>query len=160
MQKTVFKEVRQKLCTLAGLLIGFSLFINLLVLAIPLYMLQVYNRVISSYSTDTLLLLTIIVLAALFTMSIIDIARAQMSKSFGFWMDAKLSVFMLKLSIAYWKELHLSGSSRYSNHKKLFEQPSPLSFVRRSLDTAVYFVRLSTPSFAWAHCVAWFCRSV
>ncbi|MCA2448005.1 type I secretion system permease/ATPase, partial [Vibrio alginolyticus] len=79
MQKTVFKEVRQKLCTLAGLLIGFSLFINLLVLAIPLYMLQVYNRVISSYSTDTLLLLTIIVLAALFTMSIIDIARAQMS---------------------------------------------------------------------------------
>ncbi|WP_180799443.1 type I secretion system permease/ATPase [Vibrio parahaemolyticus] len=101
MQKTVFKEVRQKLCTLAGLLIGFSLFINLLVLAIPLYMLQVYNRVISSYSTDTLLLLTIIVLAALFTMSIIDIARAQMGKSFGFWMDAKLSVFMLKRSIQY-----------------------------------------------------------
>ncbi|MBE4005119.1 type I secretion system permease/ATPase [Vibrio parahaemolyticus] len=101
MQKTVFKEVRQKLCTLAGLLIGFSLFINLLVLAIPLYMLQVYNRVISSYSTDTLLLLTIIVLAALFTMSIIDITRAQMSKSFGFWMDAKLSVFMLKRSIQY-----------------------------------------------------------
>ncbi|EJA3092584.1 type I secretion system permease/ATPase [Vibrio parahaemolyticus] len=101
MPKTVFKEVRQKLCTLAGLLIGFSLFINLLVLAIPLYMLQVYNRVISSYSTDTLLLLTIIVLAALFTMSIIDIARAQMSKSFGFWMDAKLSVFMLKRSIQY-----------------------------------------------------------
>ncbi|TOE66488.1 type I secretion system permease/ATPase [Vibrio parahaemolyticus] len=100
-QKTVFKEVRQKLCTLAGLLIGLSLFINLLVLAIPLYMLQVYNRVISSYSTDTLLLLTIIVLAALFTMSIIDIARAQMSKSFGFWMDAKLSVFMLKRSIQY-----------------------------------------------------------
>ncbi|TOI62779.1 type I secretion system permease/ATPase [Vibrio parahaemolyticus] len=100
-QKTVFQEVRQKLCTLAGLLIGFSLFINLLVLAIPLYMLQVYNRVISSYSTDTLLLLTIIVLAALFTMSIIDIARAQMSKSFGFWMDAKLSVFMLKRSIQY-----------------------------------------------------------
>ncbi|TOP55279.1 type I secretion system permease/ATPase [Vibrio parahaemolyticus] len=83
------------------MLIGFSLFINLLVLAIPLYMLQVYNRVISSYSTDTLLLLTIIVLAALFTMSIIDIARAQMSKSFGFWMDAKLSVFMLKRSIQY-----------------------------------------------------------
>ncbi|WP_140107339.1 type I secretion system permease/ATPase, partial [Vibrio parahaemolyticus] len=30
-----------------------------------------------------------------------DIARAQMSKSFGFWMDAKLSVFMLKRSIQY-----------------------------------------------------------
>ncbi|BDR20317.1 MULTISPECIES: type I secretion system permease/ATPase [Vibrio] len=101
MQKTVFKEVRQKLCTLAGLLIAFSLFINLLVLSIPLYMLQVYNRVISSYSTDTLLLLTIIVIVALLTMSIIDIARAQMSKSFGYWMDTKLSTFMLKRSIQY-----------------------------------------------------------
>ncbi|HHX8441426.1 TPA: type I secretion system permease/ATPase [Vibrio diabolicus] len=101
MQKTVFKEVRQKLCTLAGLLIAFSLFINILVLSIPLYMLQVYNRVISSYSTDTLLLLTIIVIVALLTMSIIDIARAQMSKSFGYWMDTKLSTFMLKRSIQY-----------------------------------------------------------
>ena len=64
-------------------------------------MLQVYNRVISSYSTDTLLLLTIIVIVALLTMSIIDIARAQMSKSFGYWMDTKLSTFMLKRSIQY-----------------------------------------------------------
>ncbi|MBJ3960211.1 hypothetical protein JGD18_25220, partial [Salmonella enterica subsp. enterica serovar Typhimurium] len=69
MQKTVFKEVKQKLCTLAGLLIVFSLFINLLVLSIPLYMLQVYNRVISSYSTDTLFLLTVIVIVAWFTLA-------------------------------------------------------------------------------------------
>ena len=101
MQKTVFKQVRKKLFALMGLLIGFSLFINLLVLSIPLYMLQVYNRVLSSYSIDTLVLLTVIVVAALFTMSIIDIARAQVSKSFGYWMDTKLSVFMLKRSIQY-----------------------------------------------------------
>ncbi|CAE6934196.1 ATPase and permease components [Vibrio sp. B1FLJ16] len=101
MPENVLRDVSQKLYTLLCLLIGFSLFINLLVLSIPLYMLQVYNRVISSYSTDTLLLLTIIVIAALFTMSIIDIARAQMSKSFGYWMDAKLSAFMLKRSIQY-----------------------------------------------------------
>ncbi|BDR15719.1 type I secretion system permease/ATPase [Vibrio sp. STUT-A11] len=101
MQKTVFKQVRKKLFALMGLLIGFSLFINLLVLSIPLYMLQVYNRVLSSYSIDTLALLSVIVVAALFTMSIIDIARAQVSKSFGYWMDTKLSVFMLKRSIQY-----------------------------------------------------------
>ncbi len=101
MPVNVFKDVSQKLSSLLCLLIGFSLFINLLVLSIPLYMLQVYNRVISSYSTDTLLLLTIIVIAALFTMSIIDIARAQMSKSFGYWMDSKLSAFMLKRSIQF-----------------------------------------------------------
>ncbi|CAM2931857.1 type I secretion system permease/ATPase [Vibrio mytili] len=101
MQKEVFKEVRQKLWTLIGLLVCFSFFINLLVLSIPLYMLQVYNRVLSSYSVDTLVLLTVIVVAALFTMSLVDIARAKVSKSFGYWMDTKLSTFMLKRSIQY-----------------------------------------------------------
>ncbi len=112
MPENVFKEVSQKLYTLLGLLIGFSLFVNLLVLSIPLYMLQVYNRVISSYSTDTLLLLTIIVIAALFTMSLVDIARAQISKSFGYWMDAKLSAFMLKRSIQYHAQTGRSYTSQ------------------------------------------------
>ncbi|WP_319556959.1 type I secretion system permease/ATPase [uncultured Vibrio sp.] len=112
MQKTVFKQVRKKLFALMGLLIGFSLFINLLVLSIPLYMLQVYNRVLSSYSIDTLALLSVIVVAALFTMSIIDIARAQVSKSFGYWMDTKLSVFMLKRSIQYQSHTGTSFTSQ------------------------------------------------
>ncbi|MFW8632779.1 type I secretion system permease/ATPase [Vibrio natriegens] len=112
MQKTVFKEVRQKLFALIGLLVGFSLFINLLILSIPLYMLQVYNRVLSSYSIDTLVLLTVIVVAALFTMSIVDIARAQVSKSFGYWMDTKLSVFMLKRSIQYQSHTGTSFTSQ------------------------------------------------
>jgi ATP-binding cassette subfamily C protein len=111
-QKTVFKEVRQKLFALIGLLVGFSLFINLLILSIPLYMLQVYNRVLSSYSIDTLVLLTVIVVAALFTMSIVDIARAQVSKSFGYWMDTKLSVFMLKRSIQYQSHTGTSFTSQ------------------------------------------------
>nr|WP_319534579.1 type I secretion system permease/ATPase [uncultured Vibrio sp.] len=112
MQKTVFKQVRKKLFALMGLLIGFSLFINLLVLSIPLYMLQVYNRVLSSYSIDTLALLSVIVVAALFTMSIVDIARAQVSKSFGYWMDTKLSVFMLKRSIQYQSHTGTSFTSQ------------------------------------------------
>ncbi len=112
MPENTFKEVNQKLHALLYMLVGFSLFVNLLVLSIPLYMLQVYNRVISSYSTDTLLLLTIIVIAALLTMSIIDIARAQMSKSFGYWMDAKLSAFMLKRSIQYHSQTSRSYTSQ------------------------------------------------
>ncbi len=112
MPKNVFKDVSQKLYVLLCLLISFSLFINILVLSIPLYMLQVYNRVISSYSTDTLFLLTLIVIASLFTMSIIDIARAQMSKSFGYWIDAKLSAFMLNRSIHYHSKTGRSYTSQ------------------------------------------------
>ena len=43
----------------------FSLAINLLYLAAPLYMLQVYDRVISSASEITLVMLTIALLLAL-----------------------------------------------------------------------------------------------
>ncbi|MGR5194278.1 type I secretion system permease/ATPase [Vibrio rotiferianus] len=101
MQSSIFKVVKNKLVVLIWSLMFFSFFINLLVLSIPLYMLQVYNRVISSYSTDTLILLTIIVISALFTMALLDIARAKVSQSFGYWMEAKISVFMLRRSIQF-----------------------------------------------------------
>ena len=45
--------------------IVFSLFINLMMLAAPLYMLQVFDRVITSGSSDTLLYLTMITIAAI-----------------------------------------------------------------------------------------------
>lgn len=98
---SIFKVVKNKLVVLIWSLMFFSFFINLLVLSIPLYMLQVYNRVISSYSTDTLVLLTIIVISAMFTMALLDIARAKVSQSFGNWMEAKISVFMLRRSIQF-----------------------------------------------------------
>ena len=43
----------------------FSLAINLLYLASPLYMLQVYDRVVSSASHVTLIMLTLVLLIAL-----------------------------------------------------------------------------------------------
>ena len=55
----------------------FSLAINLLYLAAPLYMLQVYDRVISSGSQITLLMLTIALLAALLALAGLDMLRAR-----------------------------------------------------------------------------------
>ena len=55
----------------------FSLAINLLYLASPLYMLQVYDRVISSASEITLLMLTIAVLMAFVALAGLDAVRAQ-----------------------------------------------------------------------------------
>jgi ATP-binding cassette subfamily C protein len=55
----------------------FSLAINLLYLAAPLYMLQVYDRVISSASHVTLVMLTIVLLGALIALAGLDFVRAR-----------------------------------------------------------------------------------
>src|SRR5262249_48378158 len=55
----------------------FSLAINLLYLAGPLYMLQVYDRVINSASHITLLMLTIVLLVALSALAGLDLVRAR-----------------------------------------------------------------------------------
>ena len=55
----------------------FSLAINLLYLAGPLYMLQVYDRVISSASVVTLVMLTIALLLAFMALAGLDAVRAR-----------------------------------------------------------------------------------
>jgi ATP-binding cassette, subfamily C, type I secretion system permease/ATPase len=55
----------------------FSLAINLLYLASPLYMLQVYDRVVSSASLVTLVMLTLAVLLAYVCLGMLDIVRAR-----------------------------------------------------------------------------------
>ena len=56
----------------------FSLAINLLYLASPLYMLQVYDRVISSASEVTLVMLTILLLMTLAALASLDSVRARL----------------------------------------------------------------------------------
>jgi ATP-binding cassette subfamily C protein len=55
----------------------FSLAINLLYLAGPLYMLQVYDRVINSASHVTLLMLTIVLLVAFSALAGLDVVRGR-----------------------------------------------------------------------------------
>ncbi|HEX5280089.1 MAG TPA: type I secretion system permease/ATPase [Micropepsaceae bacterium] len=55
----------------------FSLAINLLYLSAPLYMLQLYDRVVSSSSEVTLVMLTIALVLALMALSGLDLMRAR-----------------------------------------------------------------------------------
>lgn len=64
----------------AFVLIGvFSLFLNMLVLAVPLYMLQIYDRVLVSRSNDTLLMITIIAVGALALFGLLEAVRGTMA---------------------------------------------------------------------------------
>jgi len=74
--------------TTAGI---FSLGINLLYLAGPLYMLQVYDRVVSSGSVATLVMLTIALLMAYITLVGLDVVRARVLTRAGINLDDALA---------------------------------------------------------------------
>lgn len=65
----------------------FSLGINLLALVMPIYLLQVYDRVLSSRSHETLLVLTVITLALLLAMMLLEMVRTRVLLGVGRALD-------------------------------------------------------------------------
>jgi len=70
---------------------AFSSAINLLYLSSPLYLMQVYNRVLLNENISTLVLLTIILAVALLTMAALDGVRAQILIRCGIRLDMALA---------------------------------------------------------------------
>ncbi len=79
-------------CRSAFVTVGaFSFCINLLVLTVPIYMVQLFDRVMTSRSEDTLLVLTLAAVAAFAVMAALDLIRSRMLVRIGLWLDGKLS---------------------------------------------------------------------
>jgi PrtD family type I secretion system ABC transporter len=70
---------------------GFSFCINLLMLTVPLYMLQVYDRVLASRSESTLLALTAIAAGMLLVMGVLDAIRGRVLVRIGASVDTRLN---------------------------------------------------------------------
>ena len=77
----------------------FSLCINLLMLTAPLYMLQMFDRVLVSRSTDTLILLTAIAGAALLVLAALEAVRSLVLVRISTWLDRQLGGVVLTGSI-------------------------------------------------------------
>ena len=74
------------------LIVGFfSMFINILMLVPSLYMLQLYDRVLTSRSEGTLYMLTGIVVVLFITMALLEIVRSKVLVKVGNKLDALLS---------------------------------------------------------------------
>jgi ATP-binding cassette subfamily C protein len=73
-----------------------GLFISLLHLIMPLYMLQVYNRVLAGRSLDTLLMLTIIAFAALMFLAMFDYIRGRIFMIIGERIARRLGAITLQ----------------------------------------------------------------
>jgi len=69
----------------------FTVAINLLVLASSIYMMQVYDRVLNSRSSETLLFLTLMVLFSYFVMSALEYVRGRLMVRMSAWLDQRLA---------------------------------------------------------------------
>lgn len=87
----------------------FSMVTNLLMLTVPIYMMQMYDRVLPTRHTDTLLLLSAMAFAALALMAAIEIVRARIMVRLGSWIDRTLSGPLLAASIT--DSLRMAGAS-------------------------------------------------
>lgn len=77
-----------------------SMAMNLLLFALPLYSLQVYDRVMTSRSADTLLALSLIVLFALSANAILDALRARLLLRIGNGYALQMGPRLLEAAIA------------------------------------------------------------
>ncbi len=77
------QEARRKGLSLLGAVALFSAFVNLLMLTGPLFMLQVYDRVLASRSEETLVALFLLVAALYGLMGVLDYARGRVLARFG-----------------------------------------------------------------------------
>ena len=95
-------ELRQALLDCRGpfLVVGvFSLVINLLLLVPSIYMLQVYDRVLTTGRLETLVMLTLIVAAALLTMSVLEALRTTITIRIGVWLNGRVGPVLIERSV-------------------------------------------------------------
>jgi ABC-type protease/lipase transport system fused ATPase/permease subunit len=91
----------------------FSLGINALLLVPAIYMLQVFDRVLSSRSEETLVMLSVAALLAIAMMAALDVVRARLLAACGVVLDRRLGPLVLEGVLAQTARLsgaeHLNG---------------------------------------------------
>ncbi len=83
----VVKELRGTFIAVAV----FSFFVNALMLVVPFYMLQMYDRVLSSRSHSTLAMLTIVAVFLLVMYGLLDLVRSRVLVRSGIRLDRRLN---------------------------------------------------------------------
>src|SRR5690606_34203544 len=84
-------------------------FINLMMLAPALYMLQVYDRVLGSRNETTLVMLTLLVVGALLFMAALESVRGWILVRVGARLDARLNARVF--TAAFERNLQQAGSN-------------------------------------------------
>ncbi|SFJ44414.1 ATP-binding cassette, subfamily C [Phyllobacterium sp. CL33Tsu] len=93
--------LRARRIFMAGLLYAalLSACISLLQLTVPLYMLQVHDRVLNSQSKDTLVMLTILAVSALIVFGVLEFIRAMSFQAMGSALVRRLNLPVLSAAV-------------------------------------------------------------
>jgi PrtD family type I secretion system ABC transporter len=120
----------------------FSFFINIAMLAMPIYSLQVLDRVLSSFSIETLVVITLIVLVMLVFMSLLQITRSFVFAQIGFHLEKKLEPILVDKTIDSSVHNHAIGSSfvRDLNVIRTFLNSPALSSLFDAPFSIIYFL--------------------
>jgi ATP-binding cassette, subfamily C, bacterial len=117
----------------------FSVFVNLLMLTGPLYMLQVYDRVLSSRSEATLVALTLLIAVLFGIMGLLDHARGRLAARIGATFQTRLDGAMFRAGLR--KTLRADGRAHAGSGLRDVEA------VQRLLGSPVLFAVFDMP---WA----------
>ena len=82
-----------------GIVATFSFFVNLLVLVSPIYMQQVYDRVLTTHHLDTLVYLSLFTVICLVFLALFDGARSYALTRIGRWWDETLRADVLHAAL-------------------------------------------------------------
>ncbi|MEG3125461.1 type I secretion system permease/ATPase [Sphingomonas sp. GB1N7] len=93
--RTALDQCRRHILAAAG----FSALVNLLYIAPTLYMLQVYDRVVPTQGLQTLLFLTLVLLFALVSLSLLDRIRSRLLVRAGVVLDAAVAPALLDATL-------------------------------------------------------------
>lgn len=99
--KNVKTDLQQALNLCKGAFLsaaGFSLLINFLMIAPSIYMLQVYDRVVSTGNLTTLLVLTLIVIGLFITMASLEWVRSQILVRVSTRLETLLNVRLFRVA--------------------------------------------------------------
>lgn len=113
----------------------FSFVVNLLILAVPIYLFNVSDRVLTSRSTDTLVMLTLVIVGALGVHVMLDMARRFILTRIAVEAETKLGAPVL------------SAAAKASQHgsSREFQTLGDLQHLRNFITGPVLITMLDTP---------------
>ncbi len=113
----------------------FSIFFNVLVLTIPIYMMSIFTRVMSSKSEETLVLLSVAAAVALAMQALLDFLRSRLAVNISLALDAHLSPQVLEAV------LRQAAGSAQRNSQRLRDA----SELRNFLNSSAVFAFVDIP---------------